>query len=802
MSLPVDTTPDVPAGAWDDPQTLAVQAARCRQPGAQGADGDPHAGDRASAERGTVRPSRGEDLAGAHDSRRHLVRSRVIRHEVPQRLPPDCRRTTNSAAEEDMAAGSSAGIEAQRSLLRAEAHEKEAASERRRAGRFAVAAETELRTASRLAPLAAMGYHQLADRRWPGTGDANVDLLLVGPGGVFVVDTKCWADVRIAGDRLLRDQADVTEELDGLLRVAELAEVDLAEVGLAPSEVAPVVVLAGHRGIRETLGRVTVVGEHDVLALVLRRGTRLTDAQVDLVATRLMTLFPPMSAPQQPTTATAAAVAAIVEPVLAAPSAPTEEDLALLGEDDVREAVLEAALAAPVEEWMTFLHPDQARLVRRSWNGPARVRGAAGTGKTVVGLHRTAYLTATRPGRVLYTSYVRTLPQVLRQLYARMSPQTVDRVDFVNVHRFAIDLLRSRGVRFKVDLSGANRAYAAAWAEAGKPGLLKKVPQPWTYWQDEIDYVVKGRGLTDFRNYADLDRVGRRYPLTVEQRLAVWELYRAYLQDRGIHDLADVVSMAERELEREPLEPGYVAVVADEVQDLSCVAVRMLHRLVGDSPDGLLLIGDGQQSVYPGGFTLPEAGVSVTGRASVLRVNYRNTAQILQAANAVVANDRFSDLDGLDELGERDVECARTGPQPVRVDAEDTPSHDVALLDWVERTTQRVGVGLGDIAVLAARHKTLEHYRRLLAGDGLPYLDLDRYDGAPVAAVKLGTFKRAKGLEFKHVALPQLVDGPSTRWSEETADAYRERIELERRELFVGMTRARDGLWLGYVGRS
>lgn len=697
-----------------------------------------------------------------------------------------------------MPAGGSAGHEHERALALAQAHDREAQHARARAGRMKVASETELRTAQRLAPLAAMGWVQLGDRRWPGTRNANVDLLLLGAGGVFVVDTKCWAQVSVAHGRIWRDQADVTDELSGLLHVTGLAEAELADVGLAPTEVVPVVVLAGHRGVRESVGRVVVVGEHDVLAYVLQRGPRLSDAAVDAVATRLMALFPPMSAPDVPR----GLVTVVPEPVLSAPRAPTQEDLVLLGADDVRAAVLEAALASPVEEWMTFLHPDQARLVRRSWNGPARVRGAAGTGKTVVGLHRTAYLTATRPGRVLYTSFVRTLPAVLRTLYTRMSPDTVDRVDFVNVHRFAIDLINSRGLRSKVNLTSVNRAYAYAWSETGKTGLLKKVPQPWTYWQEEVDYVIKGRGLTRFEDYACLDRVGRRYPLTVDQRLAVWELYRTYqrqLQEMDVHDLTDVLHIADLQLQVAPLEVPYTAVVVDEVQDLSCVAVRLLHRLVGDAPDGLLLIGDGQQSVYPGGFNLAEAGVSVSGRASVLRLNYRNTAQILAAANAVVGQDRFSDLDGLEEGGNRDVECARQGPSPMRVDAVDVSSHDQALLDWVERTTQLVGVGLGDVAVLAGRHKTLKHYQSVLTRAGVPYTDLEKYDGTPAAVVKLGTFKRAKGLEFKHVALPQLVDGPATRWSDEADDAYRERVELERRELFVGITRARDGLWLGFV---
>lgn len=696
-----------------------------------------------------------------------------------------------------MRAGASAGQEAQRQQLLAVAHNRAAAEALARSSRFRIAERTEANTARVLSPLAALGHVLLPDRRWPGTRRANVDLLLVGPGGVLIVDTKAWADVSIVRGRIFRGEADVTEELDGLLHLVELAQDAYVDIGLAPLEVVPIVVLAGRRQINERLGRIEIVGEHDVLAHVVRRGQRLTETQLDAVLTRTVALFRPMSAPID-----GSPVASVPEPVLPEAAVPTVEDLALLSAHDVRKASIDAALSQPIEEWMTFLHPDQARLVRRAWNGPARIRGAAGTGKTVVGLHRAAFLAESRPGRILYTSFVRTLPLVLSELYRRLSPTTTDRVTFVHVHKIAGDLLRERGLPASIDLAASQRAYRAAWAEVGKPGVLKEVPRASDYWQEEIQYVIKGRGLTTFDEYAELVRVGRRYPLTFEQRRQVWQLfccYERHLASTGKLDMADVFVHAEQELRRRPLDAPYAAVVVDEVQDLSCTALRMLHLLVGDAPDGLLLIGDGQQSVYPGGFTLREAGVSVTGRASVLRVNYRNTAEILEAANAVVSHDAFSDLDGLEELGQRDVDVVRHGLWPIRVDAADLDSHDAALLTALQSASTRVGVGLGDVAVLAARHRTVNHYLDLLEGAGIACTPLEKYDGRTIEAVKVGTFKRAKGLEFKFVFLPQLVDGPGTRWVDESSSAYRERVELDRRELFVGMTRARDGLWLGFL---
>lgn len=691
-----------------------------------------------------------------------------------------------------MVAGASAGQSAELALQRARALDQQAAAQRALAGRMTVANETELRTSQVLSRLTPFGYVQLADRRWPGSS-ANVDLVLVGPSGVYVIDTKCWADVSIARGRIFRGQADVTDEVAGIRDLVQHTRSDLAEAGLAPAEVVPVLVLAGMRGIQEDLAGIQVVGEHDVTRFVVRRGDRLREIQVDAVLKRCLTLFPPMSAraPEVPRPRSEPAVAP-----------PPNAQLALIDNTDLKKALLDAAMAQPIEDWMTFLHPEQAKHVARSFNGPARVRGAAGTGKTVVGLHRAAYLAQTRPGRVLYTSFVKTLPVVLSEYYSRLSPRTADRVDFVGIHSFALKFLRSRGIPPRLDSAGAREAFGRAWCTVGARGPLEQLPQGRTYWQEEIDAVIKGRGLRSFDDYARLNRIGRRTPLTADLRRAVWSLFEAYqseLETRGIRDFNDVLIRAEAELCSRPLDPGYSLVVVDEVQDLTCVAVRMLHHLVGDRQDGLMLIGDGQQSVYPGGFTLAEAGVDVRGRSTVLRHNYRNTAEILATAQHVVAGDVFSDLDELEEAGQRDVVVMRQGAQPVRVDASDLTSHDAALVEALRSSCTKVGVGPGDVAILASRSKVLDHYAALLSRHGFGYVYLDKYDGKPSAKVKLGTFHRTKGLEFKHVLLPQLSDAPRRLRQGESIDDHRDRLELERRTLFVGMTRARDGLWMGYV---
>ncbi|MBO3084747.1 UvrD-helicase domain-containing protein [Cellulomonas fengjieae] len=649
-----------------------------------------------------------------------------------------------------MPAGDSAGAEARRQIALADAHTAAAAEARATAARYGIADVTEKATARALAPLAAVGHHLLADRRWPGSRRAQVDLVVVGPGGVFVVDTKAWRDVSIGDGRIYRGQEDATDDLMNLADLGYTIEGALADVGLAPGEVHVVAVLAGRASVNESVGPVRVVGEKDVLRHIASFGARLTPSQVDAVLAATLTLLPEVNAPA-PISVT------VPQPALPRDTHPIQD--ALLSDDEVQSALLDGMLAAPIEEWMSFLHPAQARLVRRTFKGPARIRGAAGTGKTVVALHRAAYLARSRPGRILVTTYIRTLPDVLRSTLERMAPDAVDRVDFMGVHEFASRLLDERGVRIRLDGTRINEAFHSAWRDIGAPGVLGASSRDSHYWKDEIAHIIKGRGLTTFEEYAALTRAGRRYPLTVEQRRAVWDLRVAYderLRTAGVLDWADQILLAEHELDRKPMTDRYTAVVVDEAQDLSSAMVRMLYRLVGDRDDAFLLVGDGQQTIYPGGYTLAEIGVDIAGRGVVLDANYRNTQQILDFASRLVAGDEYAEIDGVIGRGERPARVEREGPQPTLVRCGSWAQREKHLIAHVQTVLRTVGTGPGDIGVLCLSRHAVRASAAALRKAGIPVTELTAYDGRPTDGVKVGTIKRAKGLEFKQVLLPDV----------------------------------------------
>ncbi len=692
-----------------------------------------------------------------------------------------------------MGPGTSAAAERERSLQEAEAHVRAAAEARRRAAGFGVAADTEPLTAQALASLEPHGFVLLHDRRWPGTRRANLDHLAVGPGGVFVIDTKAWqGTIRVDAGSLLCDDEPRDEEVDKVLRQAQAVEAVVEVLGLAPLEVVPVLCFVRQGDVEERIGRVRLLALAALQRAAVRRGGRLKPDQVGRVVAQLEAECPPAEGLRLPAPPIAPPVA------VPRPKVKASAQERLFSDQQLRMEALEAARRRPIEEWMAFLHPEQVKMVRRSFNGPCRIRGPVGTGKTVVGLHRAAYLAATRPGPLLFTTFVRTLPTVLRELYRRMAPDTVHRVEFTGLHRWAKTLLDDRGIPARGSPDDTHRAFDRAYAPWPGRHELETPETSYQYWKEEVHDVIKGRGLATFDEYVDLRRVGRKVRLTQDQRGLVWDLVVAYndeLRCNGICDANDILAMALRTVADDQPQPGYVAVVADEVQDLNLLGVKLLHCLVGDARDGLTLIGDGQQAIYPGGYTLAEAGISVAGRGAVLSVNYRNTQAVLDYAVELVADDDFEDLSAELERGRREVEIVRDGPAPIVVEPATGAEHDRLLLSAI-RNAVGEGGRLGDMAVLAPTRTLVNRYRKVLREASVAQVSLEDYDGIASDAVKVGTFKRAKGLEFARVFLPQVA---LPERSHEVDPAQAERLERDRREYFVAMTRARDVLWVGYA---
>ncbi|MGD9795827.1 MAG: hypothetical protein AB7V43_20360, partial [Acidimicrobiia bacterium] len=188
-----------------------------------------------------------------------------------------------------------------------------------------------------------------------------------------------------------------------------------------------------------------------------------------------------------------------------------------------------AAIAtAPIEDWMVFLHPDQRQAVVRRHAGPARARGSAGTGKTVVGLHRAAELARRfdeegESGKILFTTYIKNLPPVFESLFQRLPSVPPGRVEFINVDKLAFRICTEAGDRPNIDPRMIDAAYASAFKSVIKPGTpLEGFSRE--YLRAEITAVIKGRGLRTIDDYLGVERTGRKTRFTEPQRRQAWQL--------------------------------------------------------------------------------------------------------------------------------------------------------------------------------------------------------------------------------------------------------------------------------------
>ncbi|MDA3646292.1 AAA family ATPase [Saccharopolyspora indica] len=609
------------------------------------------------------------------------------------------------------------------------------------------------------------GWYPLLNQFAPHTPANRPDAVLVGPQGVLVVLLRdaepAWEDTRAA-----------------FVWTAELLAGASSDAGAVTEAVVRAVVVhpADHRGRKGHSGEHLAITEAE-LDRVLRHGERLLEPAEALsiarhLDSRTFDLSPimwhPRRIPQQRT-----------------PGRTTGSGLFEV--PDLRRERVERALERPFRDWRIFLDDAQLGAVRRRYSGPARITGPAGTGKSVLALHRLAYLSRRTTGKLLFTTHLRTLPRIAAEQFRSLAPHLVQRIEFTHLHAWARDFLDQRGRAADVDEQQVEQAFEAVWQRAELTAPLRGFRNSRSYWKDEIDRVIKGRGISALETYQHVPRKGRGRPLPAELRARVWQFYCEYereLSERGAFDHNDVLMRALSELDRRPLPRQYAAVVVDEVQDLTLIGLRLVHAISGDGPDQLLLVGDGQQQVYPGGWRLSEAGISLQGRGEVLRRNYRNRAAILQQAGELDAINRFDDLDGGPTVTLRSALPVLRGGNVVHWQGEDQEEALIAALRELDEDT--------DTAILTRTNGAAQHWDQVLREAGFTVRALDRWNGRTSGPIHIGTVHRAKGTEFRAIFLPD----ERTRSHE-----HRDEVEAANRHRLVARTRARDHLWIATLTR-
>lgn len=494
--------------------------------------------------------------------------------------------------------------------------------------------------------------------------------------------------------------------------------------------------------------------------------------------------------------------------------------------DELRRVIEGGDFAA----WRIFLHPEQRRYVDADFSGPFRLSGGAGTGKTVVAIHRARRLSRANPdARIILTTYNATLAQGLRADLIALDPDVriaanpgdpgvyvggIDALGKAVLDRTPRDFISAACSvvfgRSGIEFGPKRTSSDAVWREVAQnvdSGLDAKLVTP-SFLESEYVSVVLANRVTTLEEYAKVARPGRGVRLSRPQRIGVWKLVEAYRRHSQMDEtisFPELLALAAEGLRTETEKLGrYLAdhVIVDEAQDLHATHWALLRALVPEGPNDLFIAEDSHQRIYGSPIVLSRFGIKIVGRSRRLTLNYRTTAQNLRFAVGVLSGADYTDLEQGEEKTS-DYRSARNGPVPELVACENQTAELDTVAAKIKSWLHEGEVEPESIAVLVRSQDERDRFVRGLGERGVSVRPVDR--NAPTSGQPLVmTMHRAKGMEFSRVILSGADDRhvPSPATLRQVPDEERaEALLRERSLLYVASSRARDALVVTWSGK-
>lgn len=469
-------------------------------------------------------------------------------------------------------------------------------------------------------------------------------------------------------------------------------------------------------------------------------------------------------------------------------AAPESQSRFVIVDDD--QAML-AIMNAPLAQWRVFLHPTQQKLASGDRSGPVRVLGGAGTGKTVLAMHRAKWLAEHRTAegqKVLFTTFTRNLAGDIEQnLRTLCAAATLAKVEVKNLDAWVHGFMRSRKLEHRIVYDRKQDAALQAW-QAAMAVRDTKLDLPEDFYEQELEQVILAQGITARDQYRTARRTGRHTVLSRALRDAVWpvfEEYRGQLSSRKLKEVDDAYREVAELLQNDPeRQADYAAIVVDETQDFGPQALRLLRAMMPSGPNDLFFVGDGHQRIYSRHrAAMSKCGIDIRGRARKLYLNYRTTDEIRRQAVALLEGCEIDDLDdGHDETLRYKSLSHGPAPEVVNVTGMEAASKEIIRLIRAFRAGHAPSEA-PSLCVIAPNEKTREAMARQVQAAG--------FNGVTITAqtnhadshevIHFATMHRAKGLEFDGV----LVVAPETYFGDP------ETTGQQRKLMYVALTRAK-----------
>ena len=445
-----------------------------------------------------------------------------------------------------------------------------------------------------------------------------------------------------------------------------------------------------------------------------------------------------------------------------------------------------AILNAPLAQWRVFLHPTQKKLAIKDLSGPARVLGGAGTGKTVLAMHRAKWLAetvCTSQEKVLFTTFTKNLAiDIEENLKTLCSPETLGKIEIKNLDAWVHSFLRSQKYEHRIVYNRQKEAKDAWEIALGIKNVSLGLSDK--FYEEELDQVILAQGIASLDEYRMARRAGRGTILNRSKRDAIWpvfEEYRNQLSSRKLKEVDDAYRDAADLLKANSV-LAYRSIVIDETQDFGPQALKLIRSMVPEARNDLFFVGDGHQRIYNRNkAALSRCGIDIRGRSRKLYINYRTTDEIRRQALAYLEGCEIDDLDeGIDEM--KRYKSLAHGQTPFVESYGNLEEAKKSLLkhleDWTQAQTERSLI----TCIISPNQATRDALHQACKGRWKAALiEANNSASSEGADIFFATMHRAKGLEFDQViAISNLTIDSDV---EDTAD--------QRRLLYVAMTRAK-----------
>lgn len=468
------------------------------------------------------------------------------------------------------------------------------------------------------------------------------------------------------------------------------------------------------------------------------------------------------------------------EPVIAAKDPYSHPDASRRFKVLENQTDLEKALEAPWEKWTTYLHPAQREFIDRDFNGPARVIGSAGTGKTIVALHRAVRFAQENPkNSVLLTTFNDRLVESLKLKIAILAPpEIVQRIKVSTI----LDFAKGEANRFLLPDSPVSESKLEQIIDKVlKQNLGEFSPE---FIAEEWRLIVDAWGLTTLEKYLDLPRLGRRVRLAATKREAAWKVFESINNELNKKDYITKPQLLHAIANQ--YTSGAVTnishLVVDEAQDLSVDELILLASIAAGRPNSLFFAGDIGQRIFRAPFPWSATGVEIKGRSKTLKLNYRTSEQIRRESDKLLPIS-ITESDGNEERRDGVISLFQ-GAQPTIKICENKLQEIETTACWLKKLIKR-GINPDEIAILFRSVFELDRAKKILTELG------QKGEG-----VHLLTMHDSKGLEFKAVAIIGCEEGilPSeTRLLDARDESDIDEIMATERHLFyVAFSRARE----------